>query len=47
MSSIHTHLQVVWNAYVDAMKAARFDESTPLYVASALLTYNARGGTWC
>ncbi len=36
--------QVVWNAYVEAMTKAKFDSDTPLYVASALLTYNARGG---
>lgn len=38
-------MQVVWNAYVEAMSRAKFDSDTPLYVASALLTYNARGGT--
>ena len=36
--------QVFWDEYIEAMSAIEFNQSTPLYVASGLLTYmNASG----
>ena len=37
-------VQVLWQGYTAAMREAEFDESTPLYVASGLLTYGATQG---
>ncbi len=47
-----TAAQAVWDMYHAAMEAAGFDGSTPLYVASGLLTYldqsgvRVRDGNW-
>ena len=38
------HVQVLWQAYGTAMQEAGFDEATPLYAASGLLTYGATQG---
>jgi hypothetical protein len=42
-SSIMGGDRAVWDGYVAAMRAARFDGATPLYAASGLLTYGAAG----
>ena len=38
--------QVYWNAYLAAMEGVGFNGSTPLYVASGLLTYMNESGAW-
>ena len=37
-------LQVLWEGYAAAMQQAGFDNQTPLYAASGLLTYGATQG---
>lgn len=38
-------MQVLWEGYAAAMQEAGFDDQTPLYAASGLLTYGATQGT--
>ena len=37
-------VQVLWEGYAAAMQEAGFDDQTPLYAASGLLTYGATQG---
>ena len=38
------HLQEFWSAYLAAMDGAGYNRSTPVYVASGLLTYMSATG---
>jgi hypothetical protein len=38
--------QVIWHLYKQAMREAKFNSSTPLYIASGLLTYGANEGAF-
>ena len=38
-------MQVLWEGYAAAMQEAGFNDQTPLFAASGLLTYGATQGT--